>query len=554
MEFSSEIFNGTVGLLGLVILVAALLSGLIERSGVPQIAVLLALGAALGPAGLAVLDITLDSSILRIVATLGLALVLFTDAVRLDLREVRQNSSLALIMVGPGTLLSAALIALAGWQLLGLQPIAAVVLGAALASTDPILLRGMLRNSGLGSNARLALRLEGGMNDVSLLPVVIVAVVLWQSTAAVPIQEWASIGISLFILGPGAGIMIGLFSVAVLDLVRRRIGIRRDYESLYAIGVAFTAFAAAESVGGSGFLAAFAAGLTVSALDIELCDCFLEYGETTAELILLFTFVLFGSSLIWSGLTLISLPILLFALVVLLGRLPILYAALARTGLDSRTRLLIGWFGPRGLGSLLLVLLPVFAGIAGSEQLFAIASLMVLLSVALHGGTPLLLRLLPARKSAADSPGSGQRQLNHVIPTEASAASGVEEARHGSSEAPTSCSGRDPSAPLHSGRGDTRTLLMPTADPSPADTETHTSACSPNGSGVADKERITLDEIRRLQAAGQPLILLDARTLRARARSELQAAGSLRLPPDRVAERAIGLGLPRNAWLVPYCT
>jgi sodium/hydrogen antiporter len=513
MEFSSEIFNGTVGLLGLVILLAALLSGLIERSGVPQIAVLLALGAALGPPGLAVLDITLDSPILRIVATLGLTLVLFTDAVRLDLREVREHSHLALIMVGPGTLLSAALISLAGWQLLGLQPIAAVILGAALASTDPILLRGMLRNSGLGNNARLALRLEGGMNDVSLLPVVIVAVVLWQSTVAVPIQEWAAIGISLFILGPGAGIMIGLFSVAVLDLVRRRIGIRRDYESLYAIGVAFTAFAAAERVGGSGFLAAFAAGLTVSALDIELCDCFLEYGETTAELILLFTFVLFGSALIWSGLTLISLPIVLFALVVLLGRLPILYAALSRTGLDNRTRLMIGWFGPRGLGSLLLVLLPVFAGIAGSEQLFAICSLMVLLSVALHGGTPLLLRWLPARKFADNEP--EPRTRDETTPFIAHIADAV---------------------------------------PPPDAAGPRNGACSPNSSGVADNERITLAEIRRLQAAGQSLILLDSRTLRSRSRSELQAAGSLRLPPDRVAERAIGLGLPRNAWLVPYCT
>ena len=78
-------------------------------------------------------------------------------------------------------------------------------------------------------------------------------------------------------------------------------GVRRDYESLYSLGVAFAAFAAAEAVHGSGFLAAFAAGLTIAALDVELCDCFLEYGETTAEMALLFTFVLFGSSLIWSG-------------------------------------------------------------------------------------------------------------------------------------------------------------------------------------------------------------------------------------------------------------
>ena len=89
---------------------------------------------------------------------------------------------------------------------------------------------------------------------------------------------------------------------------------RRDYESLYALGVAFTAFAAAESVGGSGFLAAFAAGLVVAALDVELCDCFLDYGQATAEMFLLFTFVAFGAWLIWTGFAVADGRTLLFAL------------------------------------------------------------------------------------------------------------------------------------------------------------------------------------------------------------------------------------------------
>ena len=100
--------------------------------------------------------------------------------------------------------------------------------------------------------------------------------------------------------------MVGLIGVAALDLVRKRLGVRRDYESLYSLGVAFTAFAAAETVHGSGFLAAFAAGITIAALDVELCDCFVEYGAVTAEMLLLFTFVLLGTSLIWTGFTVIS--------------------------------------------------------------------------------------------------------------------------------------------------------------------------------------------------------------------------------------------------------
>lgn len=139
--FSAEAFAATLALLGIVIMVSALLSGLIERSGMPQVAVFLAIGAALGPAGLGALHLTLDSSALRVIATLSLTLVLFTDAVTLDLSEVRRHAVLALRVLGPGTLLSAALVAVAGWWLLDLSWPAATILGAALASTDPVLLR-----------------------------------------------------------------------------------------------------------------------------------------------------------------------------------------------------------------------------------------------------------------------------------------------------------------------------------------------------------------------------------------------------------------------------
>ncbi len=73
----------------------------------------------------------------------------------------------------------------------------------------------------------------------------------------------------------------------------------------------------AEALHGSGFLAAFAAGITIAALDVEMCDCFREYGETTAEMLLMFTFVLLGASLIWSGLESLSVPLVLFALIAL---------------------------------------------------------------------------------------------------------------------------------------------------------------------------------------------------------------------------------------------
>ncbi len=145
---TAEHFIATVAIVGLVIAVSTLLSGAIDRSGVPSAAVFILLGLLLGPHGLAVLEVGLDAPMLRAVTTLSLALVLFTDALGLDFKEVRRHVGLALRVLGPGTLTTAAVAAVAAWWLLDLDPPAAALLGAALASTDPVVLRGVLRRSG----------------------------------------------------------------------------------------------------------------------------------------------------------------------------------------------------------------------------------------------------------------------------------------------------------------------------------------------------------------------------------------------------------------------
>src|ERR1043166_3636460 len=110
LMFSDSLVVG-LAIIGIVIVVSALLSGLVDRSGLPQVAVFILIGAALGPRGFNVFDMTLTSPVLRIVATLSLTMVLFTDAVTLNFKELRRNSGLAFRMLGPGTILCAALTA-----------------------------------------------------------------------------------------------------------------------------------------------------------------------------------------------------------------------------------------------------------------------------------------------------------------------------------------------------------------------------------------------------------------------------------------------------------
>jgi sodium/hydrogen antiporter len=521
--FSAESFVAALAIIGIVIIVSALLSGLIERSGLPQVAVFLALGAALGHYGLRVLNIDLDSGALRVVATLSLALVLFTDAVSLNVAEVKRRGGLALRLLGPGTMLTAALIALAGWGLLGLPAPGAAILGAALASSDPVLLRGLLRRRDIPADARHALHLESGLNDVVLLPVVIISMAFLSRGSSAASADFVKLGLDLFVLGPGAGVLIGLVGVAALDLIRRRIGVRRDYESLYSLGVAFAAFAAAEAVHGSGFLAAFAAGMTIAALDVELCDCFIEYGGVTAELLLLFTFVLLGSYVIWTGLTVINGATLLFTAITVLIRTPVYLLSLIRSNVDMRGRLLIAWFGPRGLSSLLLVLLPVFAGLPGAERLFAICSLVVLVSVVVHGGSPMLLAQI-ARKRA-------RREGARIAQGE------PRETQH---------------EPLISHGDSTMAPEDREGGPSNDATASRRPEAADNVARVGS-QKISLDELRLLWQAEEPVTILDSRTERSIEESDLQARGAVRMPPDHVAERARELGLEREAWLIVYC-
>jgi hypothetical protein len=114
--------------------------------------------------------------------------------------------------------------------------------------------------------------------------------------------------------------------------------------------------------------------------------------------------VLFGASVVWTGLPLISGTTLLFAALVFLARPAAFLPALMPARTNWRSRALIAWFGPRGLSSLLLVLLPVFAGVPGTEQLAALCSLVVLCSIVVHGFSPVILLTRSRQSPRPDRP------------------------------------------------------------------------------------------------------------------------------------------------------
>ena len=284
--------------------------------------------------------------------------------------------------------------------MLGFGWLVAFIGGAILASTDPVVLRELLRNPHIPRSVRQVLKIEAGTNDIIVLPVILVLIAVAQAQGR-DMAAWGGFLSQLLLLGPAIGFAIGGIGSWLMNRVDARMNIRREHQSFYGIGLVLAAFGAATAAGGDGFLAAFAAGLAVVLLNQRLCDCFMEYGEVTSEMAMLLAFVLFGAVL--SGiLDTVNMPLaVVLAAIVIFGlRPPVLGMLLARTRLSLEAKGLIAWFGPRGLNSLLLALLAVQADIPGAEELLATVGVVVIASVAIHGASTTPLGAWYGRKAA----------------------------------------------------------------------------------------------------------------------------------------------------------
>jgi sodium/hydrogen antiporter len=230
--------------------------------------------------------------------------------------------------------------------------------------------------------------------------------------------------------------------------------------------------------------------------------------------------VAFGAGLIWTGLPLAGdWRMLLFAALALSLRTLVLLPVLARSGVDDRSRSIIAMFGPRGLSSLLLVLLPVFAGVPGAERLFTITCLVVLLSVVIHGGgiAVYLQRHGGAAAGAPPAAGPAARPAPSLETLATRPSLADTQAHHTPQPFP---------APVR---------------PTPAD-------------NAPVPERITIQEFRDLHRSGEPIVVLDVRTERSYQGDPEIGVGAIRFPPDDAVRLARERRLDQHATLVLYCT
>ena len=231
-------------ILAVVLTVAALASGIVDRAPLSLPIIFLALGLILGPGALGLIKITPNDPALEAVAALNLALVLFLDAARFDVDELRREWRIPLLDLGPGTLLTIAGISVAAGLLLHTSPIQSLLLGAVLASTDPIVLRDVVRDERIPRSVRRTLTIEAGTNDIIVLPIVLIAIQVMLDGGG-GAGHWIGFLAQLLVLSPIVGIAVGGIGAWLMGKADERYSIRREYQALYGIGLVLASYSAA---------------------------------------------------------------------------------------------------------------------------------------------------------------------------------------------------------------------------------------------------------------------------------------------------------------------
>lgn len=390
--------SATVAVVGLLLFGWAMVSGALARHNVTGPLVFTVAGYLLGNGDWGVLDVDIDTAVIHGVAEVALALVLFSDAARINGGELRRDLGLParLLAIGlplsilAGTLLAALLFG-------GLAGGVALLVGAALAPTDAALSAQVIEDDRIPLRLRRAVNVESGLNDGIATPLVTVALAAAAATLA-GAAHTTSWEVTSAIRELGVGVLVGaglgILGALAINAAADRSWIAPGGRRLAALAMALTSFTLAGALHGNGFIAAFAAGLAYGAtLDRERTDLdrSAELPELGGELFGLVVWFLFGAALVPLAVSSLDGSVVLYALLSLtLVRMVPVALALLRSGLDGASVVFIGWFGPRGLASVVFAVLAVEElgeGNTVTDRAIGAIVLTVLLSVALHGIT-----------------------------------------------------------------------------------------------------------------------------------------------------------------------
>jgi NhaP-type Na+/H+ or K+/H+ antiporter len=396
--------------LAVFLLIYSAIAGRVERSLISGPIVFTGVGFILGSDGLSVLHIEISGEGLRLLAEMTLAMVLFTDAANADFGVVRRNLGLPerLLLIGlPLTIVLGFFLAAIVFPWLDTLEMA--LLAALLAPTDAALGKPVVTNPAVSAVTREALNLESGLNDGICVPIVVLLLGLAAGTQI----EGGTMGhvARVVIAAIGLGALIGLAltwsATRMLHFAERRGWISEHWVEIPIVALAGACFAAAQAAGGSGFIACFVGGLLLSGLGERHKEELLRGAEHMGEALALLTWVLFGAIVVARMIDRVTWPTLLYAALSLtvVRMLPV-FLCLLGTRTSTADKLFIGWFGPRGLATIVFAVLVLDEKLPGNDTIMVAAGWTVLLSVVAHGVTANpLVKAIASRPQEGLSPG-----------------------------------------------------------------------------------------------------------------------------------------------------
>ncbi|WP_323846837.1 cation:proton antiporter [Microbulbifer magnicolonia] len=343
----------------------------------------------LGGYALGLLDLAIDSDGLRILAASALALILFTDAAEADLSVLKKVIALPvrlLLLVLPCKIFMGYLCALLLFEELG--HFESLVLACVLAPTDAALGKPVVTNPAVPPYIRESLNFESGLNDGLCVPILFVLLAL--ATGAAAPESTPELALELTLGELGTGLAVGLGFTGVLSLALRHASTRgwieESWLQLPVVTMALGAFGAAQWLDGSGFIAAFAGGVLFGWLALAEKGELLTSAEATGDVVTLLTWVVFGAAVLGKLLGQLTWQIALYAVLSLtLVRVLPVFVCLLGTGTGWREKLFIGWFGPRGLASIVFGVIVFNQGLPSGDTIVAAVACTVLFSVVAHG-------------------------------------------------------------------------------------------------------------------------------------------------------------------------
>ena len=353
--------------------------------------VYVACGLALGPFGLQLVDLDVDGKEIKRIAEITLAVVLFIDSAGAKLPVLIHVKRLPgrLLLVGlPLTILLGYIFGLLVYS--DLPWVSLALLATMLAPTDAALGTAVVSNEAVPSSVRQGLNAESGFNDGICVPVLLLFLSLAGGAVEGSVTEQM---VHLLLEEVGIGALVGI-PFAVIGSSTVKLSIRNGWISgswihIPMVALALLCFATAQRLGGSGFIAAFVGGMTFGALiKEEEKESLLEGAESASDVLSMITWFVFGAVFIGDSLRNPDWQAVTYAVLSLtVIRMAPVFLCVSGLGMQWDTKLFVGWFGPRGLASIVFIVMVKEANVAGADILLEAVTWTILLSVIAHGIT-----------------------------------------------------------------------------------------------------------------------------------------------------------------------